>query len=93
MQLSRAKAYTDCIFRALPQMDDGKSDPLSIAVGVAPRCAPEWNALSQLMIDTMTTEKSQDYMRAQMQSHEIQLATSAVLAYRASKQSRAKREP
>jgi hypothetical protein len=32
-------AWGDCIMQAITRLDDGKSDPLSVAVGVAPQCA------------------------------------------------------
>lgn len=83
-QKSAETAWSNCIWTAIPQMDDGKSDPVSIAYGIGPRCAAQYNALSKIMIDQMITENSQDYMRAQMQNHEVELITSAVLTYRSS---------
>jgi hypothetical protein len=82
----KGRTASDCVASGVRRLDDGKSDPMTIAAGVMPGCAPQWNALSQLEINQMTTEKAQDYMRQQMgDSHEIELVTNAVLSYRAAK--------
>lgn len=84
-ELDAAKvAWTDCIFRAVRQVDDGKSDPTSVAYGVGPRCAPQYLELTEQMLRPMTTENSQAFMRQQMRSDELKLITSAVLTYRRS---------
>lgn len=82
-ELDAAKsAWTDCIFRAIRQLDDGKTDPTSLAYGISPRCAAEYLALTEQMLRPMTTEKGQTFMRQQMRGDELRLITSAVLTYR-----------
>ena len=79
------EAYADCTIAAVKRFDDGRSDPASIAVGVAGACSGQYAQLSLRMQDGMTTENSQAYMRDQMRSNELRLATAAALTYRASK--------
>lgn len=81
-QKTFTSAWNDCVFDAIPRMDDGKTDALTVAVGISPLCAPQYNALTQFMIGTMSTENSQAYMRGQMRDNELKLLTSAVLFYR-----------
>lgn len=84
-ELDAAKgAWADCIFQAVRQLDDGKTDPASVAYGVSPRCASQYLALTEQMLRPMTTERSQNFMRQQMRSEELRLITSAVLTYRRS---------
>ena len=70
---------------AVTRLDDGKSDPASIAMGVAGACAGQYAMLSNTMQGEMITERGQAYMRDQMRTNELRLATSAVLTYRAAK--------
>ena len=78
-------AYADCTMAAVKRLDDGRSDPASIAMGVAGACSGQYQQLSLQMQDQMLTENSQAYMRDQMRSNELRLATNAVLTYRTSK--------
>ena len=78
-------AYADCTMAAVKRLDDGRSDPASIAMGVAGACSGQYQQLSLQMQNTMLTENSQAYMRDQMRTNELRLATNAVLTYRASK--------
>jgi hypothetical protein len=78
-------AWGECVKHAVEQLDDGRSDPVSVANGIAPQCAVQYERLSQTMMSGMITEKGQDFMRGQMKQNEVQLITSAILAHRASK--------
>jgi hypothetical protein len=78
-------AWTECIMRKITQLDDGKSDPLSIAYGVAPACAVHYEAMTQGVVREMITEGGQDYMRNKMHENELRLVTEAVLFHRASR--------
>jgi hypothetical protein len=76
------QAFADCVSHTVAQMDDGRSDPMSIAYGVEPVCAPQYEALTELEVGAMITENAQDYMRNFMSSHELELITLAVLTHR-----------
>ena len=73
---------------AVKRFDDGRSDPASVAMGVAGACAGQYALLSDAMANGMLTENSQAYMRSQMRSEELRLATTAVLTYRASQKTK-----
>jgi hypothetical protein len=81
---SARSAWGDCVAVQVARLDDGKSDPISIAYGVAPQCAVLYQRLSQMMISENSTDAGQNNMRQQMKEGEIRLITSAVLAHRAS---------
>ena len=48
---------------AVMRVDDGHSDPVSIAYGVAPQCSAKYLAFSQEMMSGMWTEGGQAAMR------------------------------
>lgn len=76
-------AYAACTMDAVRRLDDGRSDPASIAMGVSGVCAGQYGALTNVMVDEMTTENSQAFMRQKMRGDELRTATAAVLTYRA----------
>lgn len=76
-------ARGDCVRKHVALLDDGKSDPISIAYGVAPSCASLYNELTQDMVHQNITEGGQAAMRERMRDGEIRLITAAVLAHRA----------
>lgn len=80
---SARDAYGDCVARAVARLDDGRTDPVSMAVGIAPACAVEYQRLSELMIRSQVTDNSQVDMRRQMRDGEIRLVTAAIIARRA----------
>jgi hypothetical protein len=77
-------AWSDCVAQAVKRLDDGKTDPVSIAYGVAPQCASLYNHLSEMMIRENITDAGQANMQTQMRAGEIPLITNAILNYRAS---------
>jgi len=77
------KAYADCTMTAVKRLDDGRSDPSSIAMGVSGACAGQYAQLSDQMIHTMFTEGGQASMKDRMEANELRLATTAVLKFRA----------
>lgn len=79
------EAYGDCAIAAVKRLDDGKSDPASIGMGVAGACSGQYAQLSNRMVDEMNTENAQAYMRDQMRTNELRMATNAVLTFRAAK--------
>ena len=69
------------------RLDDGKSNPVSIAMGVAGACAGQYSQFGNSMVGGMSTEGGQTHMRDQMRTIEPRLATSSVLTYRAAERS------
>jgi len=67
------------------RLDDGKTDPVSIAYGIASQCAELYAQLTNIMVSQNITENGQIAMREQMRSGEIKLITSAILTFRAAK--------
>lgn len=79
------EAWGDCVLHAVQRLDDGRTDPVSIAAGVSPKCAVEYARLSEAMISENFTERGQANMRNLMRDGEIKLITSAVLTHRAAR--------
>ena len=79
------KAWGDCVMSAVARLDDGKTDPVSVAYGVAPQCAVQYDRLSQMMVRENITDAGQANMRQLMKDGEVKMITSAILTYRASR--------
>jgi hypothetical protein len=79
-------AYNDCVLRSVARLDDGKSDPVSIAHGVQPTCAVLYEKLTQTVVSRATTQKGKDDARAMYKDGEIRAITNAVLFHRSRKQ-------
>jgi hypothetical protein len=75
-------AWSECVMYAVSQLDDGKTDPLSIAYGISPRCAVQYNKLTEIMVGQAWTENGQRFARQTWKDQEIKLITSAILTYR-----------
>ena len=86
-------AWGDCVATAVRRLDDGKSDPLSIAVGVSPQCAVQYEALTEMMLAPYTTEEGRENIRQGMKDNEIKLITSAILIFRSSHQTNQANRP
>lgn len=82
---SAQAVWSECVKINVEKLDDGKSDPTSIAAGVAPLCASEYNQITQMMVSENITDVGQANARRQMAGNEIRLITSAVLTRRANK--------
>jgi hypothetical protein len=80
---SARTAWGDCVKREVARVDDGKTDPFSIAYGVAPMCGKLYQELTADVVSQNVTEDGQGNMRRQMSANELRLITSAVLAHRA----------
>jgi hypothetical protein len=78
-------AYNDCLLRSVALLDDGKSDPVSIAHGVQPTCATLYEKLIQTVVSRATTQKGKDDARAMYKAGEIKAITNAVLFHRSRK--------
>lgn len=84
-QDSARAAWGTCIAREVDRLDDGKTDPVSIAYGVAPQCAALYNELTQAAVRQYYTEAGQANMRAEMRNGELRLVTAAVVTRRAAR--------
>jgi len=82
---SAEKVWDDCVVAAVIRMDDGRTDPLSLAHGIAPQCAVAHNEWSEAMIKENSTPQGQDAARERVNSSEIQFITSAIHIHRSKK--------
>jgi len=76
------KTWSDCVWQAIGWFDDGKSDPASIAYAIAPRCAAQYQALTEASVTRYITEGGRANMRQLMKENEIKLITSAIVTHR-----------
>lgn len=76
------KAWGDCVMRAVQRFDDGKTDPASLALGIAGNCASEYSRLTETMVDGQWTDAARRHMRFTMAENEPKLITSAILTWR-----------
>jgi hypothetical protein len=80
-------AYTKCLIDNIARVDDGHSDPQTIAARIQPACAVQYDAVIQIAVyQCCTTENSKITTQQNMKSEELKLITGAVLHYRAAKQ-------
>jgi hypothetical protein len=82
---SAEKVWGDCVVAAVIRMDDGRTDPLSLAHAIAPQCAVAHNEWSEAMIKENGTPQGQDAARERVNSSEIQFIKSAILIHRSKK--------
>lgn len=80
----RSTAWGDCVANVV-RLDDGKSDPVSIAYGIAPQRGELHAQLTNIMVSHNITENGQIAMRERMKSGEVQMITSAILTFRAAR--------
>src|SRR5271169_2328620 len=78
-------AYNDCVWRSVALMDDGKSDPVSIAHGIQPTCAALYEKLTQTVVSRGPTQKAKDDARALYKDGEMRAITNVILIYRSRK--------
>jgi hypothetical protein len=81
------KEWGDCVMAAVIRLDDGRSDPMSIAYGVAPLCGSLYAKATNLAVQQFITENGQANMRQTMKAGELKAITSAVLIHRSKKTS------
>jgi hypothetical protein len=75
-------AWGACIADVVARMDDGKTDPVSLAYGIAPQCAVAYQRLSEAEVSRYITENGQAAQRQLWRDKEVQMITSAVLIHR-----------
>jgi TPR repeat protein len=86
--------WSDCIWNAVARMDDGKSDPVSVAYGIEPSCAVLYEQVIQAELKGMPeTLEMQIYMRRKYEDEELKSITDAVLTYRKSHVQQSKSAP
>ncbi|HJY86875.1 MAG TPA: hypothetical protein VKE24_08565 [Candidatus Acidoferrales bacterium] len=83
-QESVPTAWGDCVANVV-RLDDGKSDPVSIAYGIAPQRGELHAQLTNIMVSHNITENGQIATRERMKSGEVQMITSAILTFRAAR--------
>lgn len=76
------KAWGDCVMAAVIRLDDGHSDPTSIAYGISPRCADLYIKLTDLAASQFKTDDGQLNVRELMRTNEIRAISSAVVIHR-----------
>lgn len=76
------KAYADCIWDVVVRMDDGKTDPVSLAYGIAPQCAVEYRRVTEVLLNRMITQSGQIAAEQTMKDQELRGVTSAILIHR-----------
>jgi hypothetical protein len=82
-QRAALDTWHDCIVHAVAQLDDHKSDPLTIAYGASPQCAGLYQRFTDAVAGSVITENAQNYMRDRARSEELRLITGEVLRQRA----------
>jgi hypothetical protein len=75
-------AWAACIGDAVARMDDGKTDPVSLAYGIAPQCAGSYQRFSEAEVSNYITENGQRAQRQLWRDKELQMVTSAILIHR-----------
>jgi hypothetical protein len=74
--------WGDCVMGAVIRMDDGKTDPVSLAYGIAPQCATQYQRFTESELSNYITENGQRAQRQLWKEKEVQMITSAVLIHR-----------
>jgi len=72
------------VARAIARLDDGKSDPVSIAYGIEPSCAVLYEKFTETYLKDFHTFEGQMYMRRKLDGLELQAITADIVTYRAS---------
>jgi hypothetical protein len=79
-------AWGDCVRSAVEQVDDGKSDPMSVAAGISAMCAAFYDKVRQSQIKVRQfseTQKGHESMSANLKEGELRMIVSAILDHRA----------
>ena len=77
--------WVTCISNAVKAQDDGVSDPVIIADGIEPQCAVQHENVIQVASQGLMTDAGKAEARRVFTEGELQLVTSAVMAYRATR--------
>jgi hypothetical protein len=78
-----SSAWVDCVVEAVIRFDDGKTDPVSIAYGIAPQCAVQYSQLTRITAQQLSsTQSGRVHILNLMKDDEIKSITSAILIHR-----------
>ena len=78
--------WGDCVRSAVERVDDGKTDPMSVADGISPMCAAFYDKVRQSQIkvrQSSGTQKGQESTSANLKEGELRMIVSAILDHRA----------
>jgi len=78
------KPWLDCVVRAITRLDDGKSDPVSVAYGIEPTCADKYENFTETFLRGYTNPEAIIDIRQRLTDDELKEITSTILDYRAS---------
>jgi hypothetical protein len=76
-------AWVSCVRHAANQLDDGKSDPVSVAFGIEPVCAGLYGQFTEASVVSEDTPGAMSDLRRRYASQELPLITTIVLTGRA----------
>ena len=76
--------WLDCVLQAIARLDDGKSDPVSIAYGIEPSCAVLYQKVIQTNLKSLRTDAGLRYGQRLYNDMELQTIAAGILTYRAS---------
>jgi hypothetical protein len=76
-------AWVSCVRHAADQLDDGRSDPVSVAFGIEPLCAGLYGQFTEANVAAEATEAAMSDLRRRYASQELPLITTVILTGRA----------
>jgi hypothetical protein len=76
-------AWHDCVMSAVERVDDGNTDPMSVASVISPMCATAYDKFRKLQMTAMPTRQGQESMSATLKEGELRMIVSTIVAHRA----------
>lgn len=76
-------AWTNCIASAVARLDDGRTDPVSMAAAISPYCAQQYQIYWRTMASPIMTERGEARAAAEMRDNEVRLVAAAIVEHRA----------
>lgn len=83
------KAFVDCVWTSTTQLDDGKSDPVSVAYGIEASCGVQSDQAMKILLQGARTAASVVAGREMWEDNELKVVVDAILIYRKSRSQRA----
>ena len=75
--------WGDCVRSAVERVDDGKTDPMSVADGISAMCAAFYDKVRQSQIKVRKSSGTQKGQDANLKEGELRMIVSAILDHRA----------
>ena len=75
--------WGDCVRSAVERVDDGKTDPMSVADGISAMCAKFYDKVRQSQIKVRQSSGTQKGQDANLKEGELRMSVSAILDHRA----------